>query len=74
METGKSTKPFSESCEVRDLPDLNLPNDPLFAPLPPQVSIEQMIERSRQLREWFPAGIPTPEERWRAKTNVVFQF
>ena len=74
METGKSTKPSSETCEVHNLPDLDLPTDPHFAPLPPQVSIEQMIKRSRELREWFPDGVPTEEERWRAKSNLEFQL
>jgi hypothetical protein len=41
-------------------------------PLPPLCSIEQMMQRSRELRRWFPAGLPTEEERWLAKSNVEF--
>ena len=54
--------------------DFDLPEGEGIAALPPLVSLEQMIKRSRQLREWFPIGIPTPEERWRAKTDVEFHL
>jgi len=40
--------------------------------LPPQLSLAEFIARNRQLREWFPQGIPTPEERLRAKTDAEF--
>ena len=68
METGK----ISETYDHDDGPGLDLPTDSHFTPLPPQVSIEQMIKWSRELREWFPDGVPTAEERWRAKSNLEF--
>lgn len=52
--------------------DLVFPEGGFVATLPPLISIEDMIERSRQLREWFPAGIRSAEERWKAKTDVPF--
>jgi hypothetical protein len=33
-----------------------------------------MMKGIRQMRTWFPAGIPTPEERWQAKTTDPFEF
>jgi hypothetical protein len=33
-----------------------------------------MIERSRQLRRWFPSGLRRAEERWQAKTAVEFHL
>jgi len=33
-----------------------------------------MAKGIRQLRAWFPAGIPTPEERWQAKTTQEFKL
>jgi hypothetical protein len=52
--------------------ELNLPDGEGFAPLPPLVPLSEMIERSRQLRHWFPQGIPSPGERWRAKSELPF--
>jgi hypothetical protein len=52
--------------------DLNLPESPDFVSLPPLVSFEEMSRRIRQLRVWFPAGIPTPAERWEARIRVEF--
>ncbi len=52
--------------------DLVFPVGGFVATLPPLISIEEMIERSRQLRDWFPAGIRSDEERWKAKTDVPF--
>jgi hypothetical protein len=33
-----------------------------------------MIQRSRQLRQWFPLGLPAAEERWQAKTTEEFHL
>lgn len=52
--------------------DLVFPVGGFVATLPPLISIEEMIERSRQLREWFPDGVRSAEERWKAKTDVPF--
>jgi hypothetical protein len=38
------------------------------------VTLAQMIERSRQLRRWFPRGLRTPAERWQAKTSEEFHL
>lgn len=68
----------SVSGEIRDAtspePALNLPDGEGFRPLPPQIPMVEMIQRSRQLRRWFPAGLRRPEERWQAKTTVEFQI
>jgi hypothetical protein len=45
-----------------------------FDSLPPRVSLAEMIERSRQLRCWFPSGLRRAEERWQAKTDVAFHL
>ena len=71
-------KPSSDSFEIHDtnLPgfDLNLPDEAGMHSLPPRVSLAEMIRRNRQLRQWFPAGLRRPEERWQAKTNVEFHL
>ena len=79
MATEKYTKPSDESFAIHEAagsygPELHLPEDPGFAPLPPRISLAQMMARSRQLRAWFPAGIPTPEERWQAKSTQEFRL
>jgi hypothetical protein len=78
MEAGKYTKPSAASCELRDAAaptlDLNLPDGKGFAPPPPRLTLAQMIQRSRQLREWFPEGVRSAQERWRAKTRAQFQL
>jgi hypothetical protein len=77
--TEKCTKLSSGSCEIHDAPsapnlDLHLPDGEGFKPLPPRVSLGQMIRRSHQLREWFPGGLRSPQERWLAKTTHEFQL
>jgi len=54
--------------------ELNLPVGETFRALPPQVSLTRFMERNRQLRQWFPAGLRTAEERWQAKTEVEFRL
>ena len=70
--------PSSESSVIRDAArpslELNLPDGEGFAPLPPLVPLSAMIERSRQLRHWFPQGIPSSGERWRAKSDLPFSL
>jgi hypothetical protein len=71
-------KPSSESSAQAEGPpprwDFELPMEAAPASLPPLVSLETMMRRNRQLREWFPAGIRSPEERWQAKTDVEFRL
>jgi hypothetical protein len=78
MATAKSTTPSSDSCAIRDAAvaqgPLDFPEQEAFRSLPPPVSLAQMIERSRQLRRWFPNGLRTAAERWQAKTTVVFRL
>lgn len=78
METANCMKPSSESSGIRDADrpslDFDLPDPKGFTSLPTWVSLERMMKGIRQLRAWFPAGIPTPEERWRAKTTEVFKL
>lgn len=78
MAAETSTTPSFASCETPDSVfaelELKLPDGEGFRSLPPQVSLAKMIQRIRQLREWFPAGLRCPEERWQAKTTVEFQL
>ncbi len=73
-----STKPLSGSCGVHDsaAPDLelDLPEGEGFRSLPPLISLAKMVERSRQLRQWFPSGLPTAAERLQAKTAEEFRL
>jgi len=76
MGLGKSTRPLSGSCELRDALrpslDLNLPDTEGFRSLPPLVSLAKMLERNRTFRQWFPAGLPSAAERWQA--GVIEEF
>ena len=78
MAPEKSTTPSSASSAIRDAAapslDLNLPDGEGFRSLPPCLSLERMVERNRQLRQWFPRGLRSAEERWQAKTSVAFEF
>ena len=78
MATEKYTKLSSASCEIHDGTssglDLTLPDAEGFRSLPPRVSLARMIQRSRQLRRWFPSGLRSAEERWQAKTAVEFHL
>ena len=68
----------SESSVIRDAGrpslDYDLPNPEGFTSLPTWVSLERMMKGIRQMRAWFPAGIPTPEERWQAKSTQEFKL
>ena len=68
----------SESSVIRDAGrpslDFDLPNPEGFTSLPTWVSLERMMKGIRQMRAWFPAGIPTPEERWQAKSTQEFKL
>jgi hypothetical protein len=78
MAIEKYMKPSSASCEIRDAVrpslELNLPDGGGFRPMPPRVSLARMIERNRQLREWFPSALRSAEERWQAKTSEEFRL
>jgi hypothetical protein len=54
--------------------DLDLPEAEGFRSFPPPVSLAQLIRRNRELRRWFPHGIPTAQERWEAKTADEFRL
>ncbi len=53
---------------------LELPDGELCRSLPPLVSTEEMFQRIRQLRAWFPAGLRISGGRWKAKTAVKFRL
>lgn len=57
---------------IRNGETLTLPVDRGFQSLPPLVSMAVMIERSSDLRRWFPQGLPTEEERLKTKCDVEF--
>ena len=60
--------------ETTEANDLHLPKEPRCSSLPPLLSLSDMNRRNQQLRAWFPAGLPTPEERWEAKTADEFKL
>ena len=76
MATEKYTIHSSDSCNIRDAVlqslDLILPDAENFRSLPPRISLSQMIQQSRQLRQWFPFGLRSAEDRWQAKTAAEF--
>jgi len=78
MAAEKSTKRSSEHCASPEsggpLPDLELPEEPEFRSFPPLLPMDEYMKRNRQLRELFPDGLPTLEERWAAKTDDIFEF
>ena len=43
---------------------MEFPSDPESVSRPPLLSLALMAKRIRQLRQMFPKGIPTEEERW----------
>ncbi|MCS1410379.1 MAG: hypothetical protein M2R45_03571 [Verrucomicrobia subdivision 3 bacterium] len=67
-----------ESCENVEssigAKEIDLPNCEGLRVMPGGGSIEQMMERSHALRQWFPQGIPTAQERWEAKRAVEFRL
>lgn len=71
METAKSTKHFSESCGAKNV-ELELPVARDYHSEPPLVTLDVMIERIAELRQWFPNGIPTDAERLAAKVHEEF--
>jgi hypothetical protein len=54
--------------------DLTLPDAEGFRSLPPGVSLARMIQRSRQLRQWFRSGLRSANERWLARAAVEFDL
>ena len=78
MEQKKSTKPSFESCDTsragKAEPMLNLPDDPDFISIPPDISLSAMCRYIEELRKAFPNSIPTDEERLRAKVDIEFKF
>lgn len=79
MEPEKSTKLFSDCCEIHDAevvpnPHLVLPEGETFRSLPPCVPLAQVIRRGRELRRWFPHGLRSAEERWQAKSTEEFHL
>ena len=71
MEAGKSTKPFSESSGAKDA-GLELPIAPDYRSEPPLVTMDLMIARIAELRQWFPNGLPTDAERLATKVHEEF--
>ena len=80
MAPERSTKPSSAFSGVDQRKPtqtsgfLDLPYDPTFESRPPQVSFEVMVKEIEFLRTSFPKGLPTDEERLRAKVDVEFRL
>ncbi len=76
MAPERFTKPSSASCEIHEAAlqgaDLDLPTGGMDSSLPPRLTMQALMQRNRQLRQWFPSGLPTPEERWQAKCTAEF--
>ena len=50
---------------------LEFPDDS-FRALPPLVSMDRMVELSREMRAMFPEGVPTEAERLARKVDAEF--
>ncbi len=78
MEPANSTTPSSGSCELREVGDpsldLTLPEGDGFRSLPPELALAEWRRRNRQLRRWFPDGLPSEEERWKRKGAGEFRL
>ena len=78
MEPVNYTTPPSASCEIHNASslslELNLPDGEAFRSLPPRVSLAELMQRNRELRQWFPSGLRRAEERWAAKSDVEFRL
>lgn len=78
MAPEKYTTHSSASSEIHEaaLPSLDfvLPDTEDFRSTPPLVSLARMIYHNRRLRQWFPSGLPSAEERWRAKSTAEFRL
>jgi hypothetical protein len=79
MEAGRFTKPSSASFgslepKADSAVDLDLPIDPNFHSIPPLIPLADYCRRNRELRQWFPKGIPTDDERWKLKTATPFEL
>lgn len=76
MATERFTRPSSTSCEIHEEAapslDLDFPSGDARRLLPPRIPLATMVQRNRQLRQWFPNGLKSPEERWSAKTTAEF--
>lgn len=76
MERENSTKLSSEFCAKAEpeLPstELDLPIEKGFRSMPPQLSLAEFVQRNRELRSLFMAGLPTEEERLNRKCSVEF--
>lgn len=58
-----------------ELPSLDLPMPTgweLFRSRILRALLSQMMRRCRELRLWFPEGLPTEEDRWQTKRHVAF--
>ena len=78
MAPEKYTTTSSASCAIHEAAalslELTLPDAEGFRSLPRRVSLARMIQRSRQLRQWFPSGLRRADERWQAKTTAEFHL
>jgi hypothetical protein len=78
MEHANYMKPSSASSAIRDAArsslDFDMPDPEGCTSLPTWVSLERMMKGIREMRAWFPDGIPTAEERWQAKTTQEFKL
>lgn len=52
--------------------DLDLPTDRGFRSMPPLLSLAEFVQRNREVRCMFMAGLPTEEERLKRKCDVEF--
>jgi hypothetical protein len=54
--------------------DLEFPETSGHRSLPPLIPLAEFVGRNKQLREWFPQGIPSAEERWQARKVEEFRL
>jgi len=74
-------KPSPESSGIPDRgtaqseeATIELPEGSEFRPLPPLVSVEEVVRLSEQMRRMFPESVPTFEQRWAAHVREEFEF
>jgi hypothetical protein len=59
---------------VQEHAGLELPTDSPPIQVPPQISLDTMQRRIKEIAKMFPDSVPTPEERFRTKIDVPFEL
>ena len=68
----KLSKPRARIKKTTHVEVLELPVEPDFVSLPPDVPLEDAFALNEQAKDWFPQSLPTPAERLARKVDVEF--